>query len=397
MTHKFVARPPRRGAITPLTAFMLVFLIGMVSFVVDLGWVVVVRTELQAAADAAALAGADPLMDGYVQYQMATAASQPTILSNAMSAARTKAKNFASYNGAGGVGSLTLLDSDIEFGLTDASGNYTAYNSNSPVFPNTIKVVLRRDSSANGSLNLFFAQVLGNSTANVSARAAATITGGVVDSFSSSTPHNIGVLPVAYDVNAWNNFISTGFWPDGTSSYDANGVAQLQVYPYVKDTGNFGLLSLDDSHIGASTINGWINYGVSASDVTALQSANLIPLSAHNPLSWDWSGDTGFKSDNVQTMNNYIGTKFWLPLFTPYNASDASYQAGVGTGSGYNYNIVQFVGVKIVQPPKSNGQVYIEPAAMLDSSAVFSTTAVVDTSRPSSALVTTFSYPRLSQ
>jgi hypothetical protein len=396
MTLASSAQRPRRGAITPLTAFLLVFVIGMVSFAVDLGWVVVVRTELQAAADAAALAGADPLMDGYVQYQMASSASQPTILSNAMSTARTKAKTFASYNGAGGVSSLTLLDSDIEFGLTDASGNYTAYNSKSPVFPNTIKIVVRRDGNANGSLNLFFAQVLGNATSNLSARAAATITGGVVDSFSSSSPHNIRVLPVAYDVNAWNNFISTGLWPDGTSSYDANGVAQLQVYPYVKDTGNFGLLSLDDSHIGASTIDGWINYGVSTSDVAALQSAKLIPLSGHNPLSWDWTGDTGFKSDNVQTMNTWIGTTFYLPLFNPYNASDASYQAGVGNGSNYFYNIVQFVGVKIVQSPSSNTQVYIEPAAVMDTAAVFSTTAPVDTSKPGT-VVTTFTYPRLSQ
>src|SRR5262249_9749254 len=53
---------PRRGsAVLSLTALMLVFLVGMAAFVVDLGFIAVVRGELQNAADAAALAGAAQL------------------------------------------------------------------------------------------------------------------------------------------------------------------------------------------------------------------------------------------------------------------------------------------------------------------------------------------------
>jgi hypothetical protein len=394
-------RAPRRGAILPMAAFLLIVVVGMIAFAVDIGWVVLARTQLQTAADAAALAGADPLMDAYVQYQLAgtggaSGASQPTILSSAMAAARAKAIKWASYNGAGGVSSLTLNGSDVQFGYTDSSGNYTPYTTGGP-FPNTVKVTMRMDGSANGALPLFFAPAIGDGSTNLKANAAAVITGGKVNNFNASAS-NVAVLPVCYDVNWWNNFVQTGKWPDGTSSTDGNGMPQLQVYPCIQDVGNFGILSLDDSHIGATTVNGWIQDGMAPSDLSALQSAGLVPLSSH-PNQWDWSGDTGFKSTNVQAMNNCIGQTFVLPLFTPYatDSSPGGYQAGVGTGSGYAYNIVQFVGVKVVTPPQANQEVYLQPAAVVNAAAAFSSVAPVDTTQGSSSLVTTFTYPRLAQ
>jgi hypothetical protein len=393
----------RSGAVAPFAALLLTLILALVAFAVDIGWVVTARTQLQAAADAAALAGADPLMDGYVQYQIAGAAGLSTtqllILNNTLNTARSRAKQYASYNSAGDVHSLALNDSDIQFGFTDSYGNYTPYSPGGP-FPNTIKVVLRRDSSANGPLGLFFAPVLGTRTVNLGAGAAAVITGGTAVSLQSVNGLPIGVLPVTYDRNAWNNFVQTGRWPNGMISLDANGIPQLQVYPFIQDVGNFGILSLDDSHIGASTIDGWIQNGIGPAQIAALTAAGLIPLSAHNPNLWNWLGDTGFKSDNVQTMNSNVGRTFILPLFTPYSTdtSPGGYQAGVGTGSGYNYNIVQFVGVRIVQPPNANRQVYLQPAAVLDPALVFNPApAPVDTRQGGASLVTLFSYPRLSQ
>jgi hypothetical protein len=389
----------RRGAIAPFAAFLVIVLVGMVAFAVDTGYVVLTRTELQSAADAAALAGADPLMNAYVQYQLAgqnpanaQSGYQSTILTNAMTSARAQAKTFAANNGAGGVSSLTLNDSDIQFGFTDASNNYTAYNANNPVFPNTIKVTLRRDSTANGALGLFFAPVIGTSNVNVTATASATVMGGTVNNFSAVNSQNIGVLPVTYDVNAWNNFIKTGQWPDGSTQFDSNGVPVLQVYPSVKDSGNFGQLSLDDSHIGDSVEKSWIDNGLAPSDLASLQAANLIPLSNHSATSWDWIGDTGFKSALVQDINTYLGKTFIIPLFTPYNSSDANYQAGDGQGKGYYYNIVQFVGITIVAGDV-NRQVMIQPAAITNPSFVLSSNPAP--AGTTSYTMTTFTYPRL--
>ena len=393
------ATTKRRGAIAPLTAILLVFLIGMVAFAVDTGWMVLSQTNLQNAADASALAGANPLMSAYVQYSVSTSSStKTTILNAAMASARANAKLYAGYNSAGGVKSLALNDSDVEFGFTDAKNNYTP----APTFtgfPNTIKVRLRLDSQANQPLNLFFGPVLGTKTSSLNAIAAATIYGGQVNSFS--TNGNVGLLPITYDVNHWNSFVATGQSPDGTTQNDANGVPQLQVYPSVKFSGNFGQLSLSNSHVGESTESGWVQNGASPSDIQALISANLIPLANHPANTWDWQGDTGFKASLVMTINNYVGQTFMLPLFTPVNAGTAAnnysdYQAGTGNGSHYYYDIVQFVAVTIQQPSSSNRQVVVQPAAMIEPNAILNpaTIAPVGTS---SQLVTTFTTPKLTQ
>jgi Flp pilus assembly protein TadG len=394
-------RAPRQGAIAPLAGFLLIVLVGMVAFAVDIGWIVAARTELQSAADAAALAGADPLMDYYVQYETAglnsvTALTRSTIISNAMAASRTKAKSFASSNSAGSVSNLTLMDSDIEFGYTDPTGAYTVYSSGQP-FPNTIKVTLRRDSNANGALGLFFAPAIGDSSTNLKATASAVITAGTLSNFTIPP----GMLPATYDVNRWKQFVSTGQQPDGTiniSTYDQQ--PQLQVYPSIQDVGNFGQLSLNDSHVGDSYEEGWMANGMSSSDLSALQSANLIPLSEHPANTWDWTGDTGFKSSLVQTVNqynvsSYPNQTYLLPLFTPYNSSSTNYQAGVSQGSSYMYDIVQFVGIKIM-PGGGNSQIIVQPAAVIPPGAVFTSVSTVDTSQTGN-FITVFSYPRLSQ
>src|SRR5687767_7238903 len=54
----------RRGAIIILFAVMLVVVMAFVAFSVDLGYVCSVKTDLQAAADAAALAGTGVILDG---------------------------------------------------------------------------------------------------------------------------------------------------------------------------------------------------------------------------------------------------------------------------------------------------------------------------------------------
>lgn len=378
----------RQGAIAPLTAVLAVFILGMVAFAIDTGWLVLTESELQNAADSAALAGAQKLMDGLVAYQLPgqSASQQSKILDDTLAAARTSAKAFAALNGAGGVSSLTLLDNDIEFGFTDASGSYTAYNGTNPVFPNTCKVLMRRDASANGALNLFFAPAIGTKSRDLTATASSTCYSGTVTSFSGAA----GILPVTFDTYYWDNFLKNGTDPDGNKTYDANGRPVLQIYPSVKDTGNFGILSLDDSHNGTSEIRSWIDNGVPASDIQTLKDRNLIPLEKHNPLLWDWNGDTGFRASMVMDINNHVGETFVLPLFKPFQQSTTTtvtttnkngktttttvttdYEAGVGTGSHYSYNIVAFVAVKIVEPAARNRDIRVQPAAVIEPNAVF--------------------------
>ena len=133
------SKSSRRGAVAPLTAIMMVPLLGLVAFAIDAGWMALSRSGLQDAADAAALAGAQQLLgqatpsasgngsyvlqNGFTQYYMPGAGAQQTMVVNAATAAAIQsAKDFATYHAAGAVDHLVLLDSDIEFGMTDAIG-----------------------------------------------------------------------------------------------------------------------------------------------------------------------------------------------------------------------------------------------------------------------------------
>src|SRR5262249_9092619 len=106
---------PRRGAVAPLTAVLLIPLVAMLAFAVDMGYITHTRNELQAAADAAALAGANQLIDSYVSYYLPglSASAKSSILSAASAQAKATAKTYAGYNSAADVSSLTLLDADI--------------------------------------------------------------------------------------------------------------------------------------------------------------------------------------------------------------------------------------------------------------------------------------------
>ncbi|HYV39777.1 MAG TPA: TadE/TadG family type IV pilus assembly protein [Gemmataceae bacterium] len=399
MIFKFSCnRRQRRGAVAPMAALLAAFMIGMVAFAVDLGWMVLVKSDLQNAADSAALAGVKPLMDGYVQYQLTVLPSaKVTVLNTALANARTYAKRYAGYNAAGGVNSLTLNDSDIEFGVTDASGAYTAISGTS-TFPNTIKVILRRDSSSNGALGLYFAPIFGITTVSLNASAAACMYGGTANSFVSNPTANVSVLPITYDKDSWQIFTLTGLDPDGRlTTY--NGYPALQIYPSIKAPGNFGQLSLDASHVGASVEIDWVNNGVASSDISGLKNANLIPLSSHDTTKWDWQGDTGLKQSLISAINAKAGQQFVLPLFNPYSDSPTytapSYSAGTGQGSNYFFQITQFVGIVIVP---SNGNVIVQPVAMVDANITYTGGSPVPVGTGgATGLVTTFAAPKLTQ
>jgi Flp pilus assembly protein TadG len=385
----------RRGAIAPLAAFSLIFLIGMVAFSVDVSWMVSTQTELQNAADAAALAAASALPDYYVQYYLpnVTDAQKTTILANASTAAKTAARNCVAYHGAGGVSTLLLDETnDIQFGTMDSSLTY----SSTYTFPNTVTVTVRRASTnnnTNGALNLFFAPIIGTRSVNLKASASATTYSGTMTSLQSPA----GVLPMTYDIRDWNAFLATGRDPDGVLTTGSDGLPQLVVYPSVKDTGNFGELSLDDSHNGSSEIRGWIDNGISQAEVDDLTSSGLIPLTP-DVDTWDWVGNTGFRSSVVQEINPHSGQTYILPLFKAYQyeSTGVDYEAGNGNGSHYNYNIVGFVGIKIVSDPSDNRQVIIQPAAVVEPDSAF--TSVAPTTAPASgSLPTTFSQTKLTR
>jgi Flp pilus assembly protein TadG len=403
----------RRGALTVLVALLAVPFLAMVAFAVDIAWIVQARSDLQNAADSAALAGVEQLTSGFVQYSLPGQTQQSTILTASETVATTYAKAFAFANTAGAVPSLRLNDSDIEFGFTDGQGTYTPAPTYTG-FPNTLKATMRLDSQANGPLTLFFSPIFGINSTNVKASAAATIYTGKIVNFQTKPGHNGKLLPLTLDVNAWDTFIQSGVSSDGTVKTNANGAPQMQVYPSPNlAPGNFGMLSLNDSSNAASDINAWILNGLSQTDTSNLQSSGLIPLQTPNAGLWNWKGATGFKSSDLNTLP--VGTSFLLPVFEPVvGVPGATYEAASGTtyqssdntagaatvgtsGVGQNayYNILAFVGVTITQVDSSQDAM-IQPSALMDPTAVFDPTTVVPAGT-TNTLITTFTTPKLTQ
>jgi hypothetical protein len=379
--------------------FMVVFLIGT-AFAVDLSWVVLSQAELHNVADSAALAGANQLIDNHVPYHLntQTSAQKAVLLKKAQDDARAAAKLYAKNNGAGDKNSLVLRDEDIEFGFMDENYVYTPLPTYTG-YPNTVKVRIRRDSVANEPLGLYFGRVVGRKDIALGVEAAATIYAGVVDSFKVASNGGLGALPVTYDVNHWNNFLVTGQDPDGNIELAADGNPQLQIYPSIKYKGNFGLISLNDDHVGASTVDYWVHNGMRPTDVQTLLDNKLVPLSTHPKDAWDWNGENGFKASNVQDINEYVGKTFVIPLFLPKNPGPANYLPGVGQGSNFYFNIVQFVGVKVMQPDKANREVIVQPAAVIEPEAVFLAGSLKPAQPPSKPeeLRTHFRTPKLTK
>jgi hypothetical protein len=446
-------------------AALAVPLLGMMAFSVDVGWMVTAKAELQNVADSAALAGATAhryapptwtgggttpgapygLMDGFVLYHTKSPSlTQGQVTSRAEANARLYAQNFASKGKAGGISGLTLADADVTFGFLHPDLKTYDEPPASGQFPNTVHVKLRMDGTSNASLPLFFGNVLGLSSQNLTADAYATIFNGPVTSLNG----NGGLLPLAVDQNFWHaylQYLNSGS-PASTNvtlsvapasgganqniTYqlsliaDSNHFQQFQVFPApdMLGTAGRGWLSLNNSAVDANSLKTWAASGLSSSDVTALTgsvsagSGNdvLLPLPAsgsgngtttHKMNAWDWQADPGVK----QSVPAYLplNTPQLLPLFQPVNPDPSNgYQAGTkgpdtgyaaangdgAKGSNLYLDIVAFVPVVVTN---NSGNVYVEPTAMVPPGAIFG--AVTPADSGSSAFYGSFTIPRLVQ
>lgn len=158
--------PQRRGVVLVLTAVILIVMLGFVAFTVDVGLIQLTRTQLQAAADASALAGA---------MELSGTLDAATVRINARAAAIDIAKLYR--NGDRNSVSLDPMK-DITFGKiawnsTTQTYQYTWGDTATP--HNVIKVrAMRSTSGGDNRLPLVFAPIFGTQKADVGAEAIAT-------------------------------------------------------------------------------------------------------------------------------------------------------------------------------------------------------------------------------
>jgi len=197
-------RPNERGVVIIWIGFFLVFMLGFVALGIDVAKLMATRTQLQNAADAAALAGASAVnfKNGTIVQDTATVRAQVT-------ASRNKAFVNEPLP-------VQLLAADVSFPAS-----------------NQIKVVVRRNAASGGSMVTHVAQVLGITALEMSATATA-----MVDTTASPCEGLVPMAPIEDPAAGW-------FDPDCAKEYD------LKVDSGAGVQGNYQLLDFPPCGEGA--------------------------------------------------------------------------------------------------------------------------------------------------
>jgi len=160
-----------RGAVAAMVAVFLMVLLAFGAAALDVGHALVARNELQNVSDAAALAGTRAL--GSVYEGMTPAEQQAYVLTSGDRAiVEAAVQTAANANTAAGV-SITINSSDIQIGIWDQGTKVLTPTANQP---KSVRVLSRRDGSANGAISTFLANVIGMSSVSVNAVATADLT-----------------------------------------------------------------------------------------------------------------------------------------------------------------------------------------------------------------------------
>ena len=175
-----------RGVAAVMVALTMTILLAMAAATIDIGHALVARNELQNSADAGALAGARAL--GILYEGMTPAAMGTYQLSGGDAATiRTAVQTTAVLNAAAGV-NVTVNAGDVQIGLWNSATRTMTPTVNQP---RSVRVITRRDGTANGPISTFLAGVIGMTSMNVRAVATAELTA------IGSTPPAALDLPVA--------------------------------------------------------------------------------------------------------------------------------------------------------------------------------------------------------
>lgn len=371
----------RRGLVLVLVALLMVAMLGFTALVIDIGFISLVRNEMQTAADASALAAGLELADGYgpgavrTQSAMATRAK---LAGAAVAAANPMADRAHAY-----------LNStrDLEFGQQTWNSSTQRWEFQAGSSPYTaVRTTIRRDQTSetgnnsttlDGPLNLFFARVLGFNTAKCRCKAVAALKPGVGVKIAPGSSATVDVLPIALDQQSWNNLLAGAgsdnysFDPDtGIVSNGSDGIKEINIYPTGSANlppGNRGTVDFGSSNNSTADLSRQIRYGLNASDLSYFPNSELRFDSGPKII----NGDTGISAGIKDDLAAIIGKPRAMPLFTSVS----------GPGNNAMYTIPKLVGVRIVYVKltgsPSQKLVLVQPATFVSRQVITSTSQLV--------------------
>jgi Flp pilus assembly protein TadG len=364
MSGKAWHQPTRRkGAVTVLIVLFLFVFLALAAMAVDLGYLGMARSQMQRAADAAAMAA---VWEYAVQAweQGDTMAVRGQAFSHANSVAQDNAICKTSPS---------LASADVKWGyLADFTNRNETLDTGVPLErTNAVEVLLRRTDTLNGRVPSFFARVLGvpgfSSTVTATAGMLRNIQGFTVPSDGS----DLGFIPITLDEPTWDDLLAGGgtdqwsFDPTTKAiSAGADGIREVNLYPLGSGPpGNRGTLDIGSSGNSTSDISRQILHGLSPSDLA--YHGGSLQLDHNGEL--DLNGDTGISAGIKDELTAIKGKPRVIPLFREVQ----------GPGNNAQYTIVRFVGVRIMHVKltgsMSSKQVIIQPAPIVVKGAVPST------------------------
>lgn len=360
-------RPNRRGSILILTAVLLVIVLACVAFAIDSGYMFLVRSQSQNAADAAAMAAAWHLLDErmHADYQR-----QQELFNEA----REVGFDYATRNRVCGGGRALDRNTsnhpkgDLVFGRYQSGGQMSTFGNTREY--NAVFARVGRTSANDASLSLFFARCLGFESADISAEAIALFRDGISGFRPNPDTGNTSLIPFAVHVDIWEDLMDGRVGSDNwTVDPDANfvaggsdGILELNIYPTnTGASGNFGTLQIGNPNNGTPELNGRIADGISEGDL-AFQGGEM----GLGPCPGDPGISSGIKQGLAQTLGQ--------------PRSIALYDSVSRQGGNTSYNIVGFAGVRVVdfwlgggeteESTDAGKRVVLQPSVVVDDSAI---------------------------
>ncbi|MCH7597286.1 MAG: hypothetical protein IID35_12110 [Planctomycetes bacterium] len=359
-----------------MVAISMITLVGMASLTIDVATMYRARAEAQAAADSAAMAAAWRLMDN-------DALSGTPDMFDEINNARTTAAQIAAMNEIINEGPVLQLNAgndvsgDIVIGyLSNPNDPNEVLNFDDPNTFNTVKVMVHRDDTGNGPIELFFAGIFGVATANVTASAFASFRNDVGGFQVYEGGPNAGLLPFTLHRDAWNGLMD-GTWSTGDNfSYDPDtdtvsagpdGIPEINVFPgsgtMQLPSGNFGTVDFGNSNNSTADLSRQILEGLNSDDLSYFD--GTLALGEDGTLVVN--GDTGLSAGIKDELAAIIGMPRTIALFEDVT----------GNGNNAIYTITGFVGIRIMSvqltgPPADKGLI-MQPAFVIDGTAIANT------------------------
>jgi hypothetical protein len=268
-------------------------LLGMVAFSVDYGYLLKARTDLQRAADAAALAAAQSLVP-----DVGTLPDECTI--------RAIVRSYAAANAGN---RFTVLDADIEIGRFEPSTIYSkVVITRTGTYFDTVRVTLRRDGVSNPRAQLFFAKAIGFGEATITATATAAL------QKASGLKAGSDVLPFAVPLYEWE-------MQDQGDKWSIYGDGRILDDWGAEVPGNWGTVDVGLGNNSTDDLSDQIINGLRQYDIDALYADGIIDNNEYiGAFTAMWLGaDTGLSSGMKDDLRAIVGQKRLIPIYRQLN------------------------------------------------------------------------------